>query len=113
MNAVKNDKERILKAARVLKQAVTCKGIPIRLSADFSSETTGKKRVEYQSRRLKDENKLSAKDTLSSKVILQIQKRNKTFPDKLWELISTRPALQEKLKEAFLSESKRQKYTKL
>ena len=72
MNAVKNDKEIILKAARVLKKAVTCKGIPIRLSADFSSETTGKKRVEYQSQRLKDENKLSAKDTLSSKVILQI-----------------------------------------
>ena len=71
MNAVKNDKEIILKAARVLKKAVTCKGIPIRLSADFSSETTGKKRVEYQSQRLKDENKLSAKDTLS-KVILQI-----------------------------------------
>ena len=33
-----NDKERILKAARE-KQCVTCKGTPIRLSADFSSET--------------------------------------------------------------------------
>ena len=32
------DKERILKAARE-KQRVTCKGVPIRLSADFSKET--------------------------------------------------------------------------
>ena len=41
------DKERILKAARE-KQRVTYKGVPIRLSADFSKETfqqegTGKK----------------------------------------------------------------------
>ena len=32
------DKERILKAARE-KETVTCKGLPIRLSADFSKET--------------------------------------------------------------------------
>ena len=32
------DKERILKAARE-KQRVTYKGVPIRLSADFSKET--------------------------------------------------------------------------
>ena len=32
------DKERILKAARA-KEAVTYKGVPIRLSADFSQET--------------------------------------------------------------------------
>ena len=32
------DKERILKAARE-KETVTCKGVPIRLPADFSKET--------------------------------------------------------------------------
>ena len=32
------DKEWILKAARE-KQLVTCRGVPIRLSADFSKET--------------------------------------------------------------------------
>ena len=37
MSMVK-DKERILKAARE-KQRLTCKGVPIRLSADFSKET--------------------------------------------------------------------------
>ena len=36
------DKERILKAERE-KQRVTYKGVPIRLSADFSRETAGKK----------------------------------------------------------------------
>ena len=36
------DKERILKAARG-KDTVTYKGLPIRLSADFSRDLTGKK----------------------------------------------------------------------
>ena len=35
-------KERILEAARE-KQKITYKGIPIRLSADFSAETAGQK----------------------------------------------------------------------
>ena len=38
-------KERILKAARE-KETVTYKGVPIRLSADFSEETSGKKGLE-------------------------------------------------------------------
>ena len=37
------DKERFLKAARV-KETVTCKGIPIKLSADFSKETLQERR---------------------------------------------------------------------
>ena len=36
------DKERILKASRE-KDTVTYKGVPIRLSADFSRDLTGKK----------------------------------------------------------------------
>ena len=39
MSKVK-DKERILKAARE-KKLVTYRGVPIRLSADFSKETAG------------------------------------------------------------------------
>ena len=38
------DKERILKEARE-KETVTCKGVPIRLSADFSKETLQARRV--------------------------------------------------------------------
>ena len=40
------DKERILKAARI-KKAVTYKGVPIGLSADFSKETL-QTRIEWQ-----------------------------------------------------------------
>ena len=39
------DKERILKAARE-KETVTYKGVPIRLSADFSKETCRQERAE-------------------------------------------------------------------
>ena len=39
------DKERILKAARG-KERVTYKGVPIRLSADFSRDLTGNKELE-------------------------------------------------------------------
>ena len=39
------DKERILKAARG-KETVTYKGVPIRLSADFLRDLTGKKGLE-------------------------------------------------------------------
>ena len=38
------DKERILKEARG-KKGVTCKGVPIRLSADFSKETLQARRA--------------------------------------------------------------------
>ena len=43
MSKVK-DKERVLKAARV-KQSINYKGTPISLSADFSTDTKGQKRV--------------------------------------------------------------------
>ena len=39
------DKERILTAARE-KQRVTYQGVPVRLSADFSKKTAGKKGLE-------------------------------------------------------------------
>ena len=40
------DKQRILKVARE-KQRIIYKGIPIRLSADFSAETAGQKRMTW------------------------------------------------------------------
>ena len=62
------DEERILKAARG-KETVTYKGVPIRLSADFSKETAGKKGLE---RRIQSDEKLgpTTKITLSSKAII-------------------------------------------
>ena len=58
------DKERILKAARE-KETVTYKGVPIRLSADFSKET-------LQARSIKSHERqgLTSKITVSSKAII-------------------------------------------
>ena len=62
------DKERIIKAARE-KQFVTCKGVPIRLSADFSKETlqARRDRLEIFSH---EKQRPTAKIVLPSKAII-------------------------------------------
>uniref|UniRef100_A0A8W4FGV0 L1 transposable element RRM domain-containing protein n=1 Tax=Sus scrofa TaxID=9823 RepID=A0A8W4FGV0_PIG len=89
------DKERILKAARD-KQNVTYKGTPIRISADFFTETLQARR-EWQEifKVLKGK-----KYTLSSKNIISNRRRNKIFSNKqkLKEYSNTKPRLKEILK---------------
>ena len=58
------DKERILKAARV-KETVTYKGVPIRLSADFSKETLLARSIPSHERQGP-----TSKITVSSKAII-------------------------------------------
>ena len=92
------DKERILKAARE-KEIVTYKGVPIRLSADFSKETLQASRQRQEIFKV-----MKSKDLqpiLCSKA--RIKGRIKSFPDKrsLKEYTSTKPALQEMLKGLF------------
>ena len=85
-----NDKEKLLRAARQKK--ITCKGIPIRLSADFSAET-------LQARRDWNDTFKSLKDKNFQPRILYPMKISfrygeiKTFPDKhkLREFVATRP----------------------
>ena len=62
------DKERILQAARG-KQKITYKGVPIRLSADFSQETADKKGL---ARNIQSDEKQGpmTKITLSSRAII-------------------------------------------
>ena len=62
------DKKKILKAERE-KETVTYKGVPIRLSADFSRDLTGKKGLE-KSIRSCERKGLTPKMTLSSKAII-------------------------------------------
>ena len=62
------DKERILKAARE-KETVTYKGVPIRLSADFSKETLQARRLE-RSIPSHERQGPTAKITVSSKAII-------------------------------------------
>ena len=62
------DKKRILKAARV-KETVTYKGVPIRLSADFSRDLAGKKGLE-RSIPSPERQGPTSKMTLSSKAFI-------------------------------------------
>ena len=85
------DKERILKAARE-NQTVTYKGIPIRLSADFSKE----KEV-FQVMKGKD---LHLRLPYPAKLSFRMEGQIKCFPEKvkLKEFIITKPLLYETLK---------------
>ena len=92
-------KEKILKAARQ-KDTVTYKGVPIRLSDDFSKETLrarwGWKEV-FEVRKGKD---LHPRLLYSSKLSFRMEGQIKSFPDqvKLKESIITKPLLYEMLK---------------
>ena len=100
------DKERILKAARE-KETVTYKGVPIRLSADFSKETLqarmGWKEV-FQIVKGKD---LPPRLLYQAKLSFRMEGQIKCFPDKvkLKEFIITKPLLYEMLRN--LSEKKK------
>ena len=87
------DKERILKVARG-KQRVTYKGVPIRLSADFSKETL---QEVFQVMKSKD---LPPRLLYPVKLSRRIKGQINTFPDKkkLKEFIITKLVLYEKLR---------------
>ena len=93
------DKERILKAAR-RKETVTYKGVPIRLSADFSKETLqairGWKEV-FEVMKGKD---LHPRCLYPAKLSFRMEGQIKCFPDKvkLKEFIITKSLLYEVLK---------------
>ena len=93
------DKERILKAARE-KETVTYKGVPIRLTADFSKETLqagrGWKEV-FQVMKSKD---LHPRWLYPAKLSFRMEGQIKCFPDKvkLKGFIITKPLLCEMLK---------------
>ena len=93
-------KEKILKAARE-KQQITYKGIPIRITADLSAETLQARR-EWQDifRVMKGEN-LQPRLLYTARISFRFDGEIKTFTDKqkLREFSTTKPALQQMLKE--------------
>ena len=101
------DKERILKAARE-KETVTYKGVPIRLSADFSKETLqarkGWKEV-FEVMKGKD---LHTRLLYPAKLSFRMEGQIKCFPDKvkLKEFIITEPLLYEMDKGTYLRKSR-------
>ena len=93
------DKERILKAARE-KQEVTYKGAPIKLAADFSTETFQARREWQELFQVMKSKGLQPRLLYPTRLSIKMEGEIRSFPDKrrLKEYISTKPVLQEILK---------------
>ena len=92
-------KERILEASRE-KDTVTYKGVPIRLSADFSKETLQARRGQKEVFQVMKGKDLHPRLLYPAKLLFKMEGQIKYFPDKvkLKEFIITKPLLYEMLK---------------
>ena len=92
-------KERILEVARE-KKAVTYKGVPIRLSADFSKETLQARRDWKEVVQVLKGKDLHPRLLCPAKLSFRMEGQIKCFPDKvkLKNFIITKPLLYEMLK---------------
>ena len=92
-------KERILEAARE-KDTVTYKGVPIRLSADFSKETLQARRDWKEVFQVMKDKDLHSRLLYPAKLSFRMEGQLKCFSDKvkLKEFIITTPLLYEMLK---------------
>ena len=91
-------KEQILKAARE-KQQITHKGIPIRITADLSIETLQARREWQGILKVMKENKLQPRLLYPARISFKYGGEIKSFTDKLREFSTTKPALQQILKD--------------
>ena len=93
-------KERILEAARE-KDTVTYKGVPIRLSADFSTETLQTRRGWQEVFKVMKSKDLHPRLLYPAKISFRMEGQMKYFSDKvkLKEFIITKPLLYEMLKD--------------
>ena len=99
LTKIKN-KEKILKAAKEKKQ-ITYKGIPIKLSADFSTETLQARREWHDILNVMKVKNLQPRLLYPARLSFRFEGEIKTFTDnqKLREFSNTKPALQQILKE--------------
>ena len=93
-------KEKILKAARE-KQQITYKGIPIRLIAHLSAETLQTRREWQDIFKVRKGKNLQPRLLYPARILFRFDGEIKTFTDKqkLREFSTTKPALQQMLKE--------------
>ena len=92
------DKERILKPARE-KETVTYKGVPIRLSADFSKESLKARRGWKEVFPVMKGKDLHPRLLYTAKLSFRMEGRIKCFSDKVkLKFIITKPLLYEMLK---------------
>ena len=93
-------KEKILNTARE-KQQITYKGIPIRLTADLSAETLQARREWQDIFKVMKGKNLQPRLLYTARISFRFNGEIKTFTDrqKLTEFSTTKPALQQMLKE--------------
>ena len=93
-------KEQILKAERG-KQQITHKGIPIRITADLSIETLQARRDWQDILKVMKENNLQPRLLYPARISFKYEGEIKSFTDKqkLREFSTTKPALQQMLKD--------------
>ena len=94
------DKEKLLKAPRENRQ-ITYKGVPIRLTADFSAETLQARREWHDILKVMKGKKLQPRLLYPARISFRFDGEIKSFRDKqkLRESNTTKPALQQMLKE--------------
>ena len=93
-------KGQLLKAARE-KQQITHKGVPIRLTADLSAEILQARREWQDIFKVIKEKNLQPRLLFPARISFRFDREIKTFTDKqkLREFSTTKPALQQMLKE--------------
>ena len=93
-------KEKLLKATKE-KQQITHKGIPIRLTSDLSAETLQARRKWQDILKVMKEKSLQPRLLYPARISFRCDGEIKTFTDKqnLREFSTTKPALQQMLKE--------------
>ena len=94
------DKEKLLKAARE-KRPITYKGTPIGLTADFSAETLQARRQWHDIFKVMKGKNLQPRLLYPARISFRFDGEIKSFTDKqeLREFSTTKPALQQMLKE--------------
>ena len=94
------DKEKLLKATRERRQ-ITYKGTPMRLTADFSAETLQARREWHNIFKVMKGKSLQPRLLYPAKISFRFNREIKSFTDKqkLREFSTTKPALQQMLKE--------------
>ena len=106
-------KEKILNAARE-KQQITYKGIPIRLSADFSAETLQARRQWHDTFKVMKRKSQQPRLLYPARISFRFDGEIQSFTDmqKLREFNTTKLALQQMLKELGGKHKRRKKPTK-
>ena len=96
-----NNKKRILNAARE-KDTLTYKGVPIRLSADFSKETLQARRGWEEVFKIMKDKDLHLRLLYPAKLSFRMEEQIKCFSDKvkLKEFIITKPLLYEMIRDS-------------